>query len=363
MQDPNISSLSNPLIPKENLTGALNPHIYGPAEEDPNIPVRGTRPQISFFKGQIILNPTISKINFAALIIFNIYISLILIPINLLQFPLLTIFFGQSNTQAINTATILEIAQLVADLIFYSVLGGLCDRYGRKIFFIIGVVVMCLSILVTPNLPKVYPYYLIEQVIQDLGMICMLTPPLIADYIDYETKGRVAALIQVLLALAGYVGSAFTENIDLQNNIPSEHHYIAIGGLVVGLVISLGIKGGMYHKHLFHDTKAEEAKKKAAEMIKKEQKKNSIENGESQFYQDYSNIDLLAVDSHDEINHSSNSNNNSQVEEKPGLMAGLREAKRNPWILIGYIAGFLFYSQTMLMTTVIVTFCNNCDGR
>lgn len=289
----------------------------------------------------------------------------ILVPTGLLSLPLLNIVYGVPNSDQLNIVAIGQVIAFVMKMISAPMLGYAVDKYGRKPFIIVGTLLLCAGIAITPNLPTVYPYYFFVLVMTDLGMSFMVSAPLLADYVDYETKGRVSGIATVISYSSSALSTYFTQQVNLQENIPSRYHVIAIVGLVLGVIIILGLKGGPYHKALYHDKKAETAKIKAAIAIEQEklldQEQNDIPpqlliNDDSLLNGDFEDAALAVRRTTVEFSNEEPQENDDDL--KPGFMAGVREA-RNPWILTGYIVGFLNLAFFMLTSSVFINFVTN----
>lgn len=377
--------------------------------------------QVKLFKGQIILNPTINKKNFFTYMIFNLYMGIILIPINLLQAPLLTITYGLSPAASANANSIVQICQLVFQLLLAPWVGFVCDKYSRKLLIIAGVIAVTTSTVLLPNLPGIYPYYVFVLLLQCFGFLCLNIPPLLADYIDYETKGRVAGIITVISSGGSFLATLLEQVGDLRTTINDKFYEFGGITMVLGLIITFGLKGGQYHKKLRHDLKAEGAKKSLrASGVQVYDASSSqdelLENADESYTSEEREAPVISrgvikLPESDEENTMANTINtidretsrnigyiesslnnevsiNNQIEvrsphanrngpagpvgsvrasqgheheEKAGFMIGIREAK-NPWILLGYLCGFLWFSSMNLLGFVFVTYVVSLAG-
>jgi len=296
-------------------------------------------PQVKLFRDQVILNPTISKINFYAFLLFDTYIAFIFLPITLLQGPLLRLKYDISEVDDRADVTyITNIFRVLYKIMIAPRLAYCCDRFGRRTMITIGVILVSIAAFLLPNLPDIYlpslpdiyPEYPLVLLILDTGILCLQSAPLLADYIDYETKGRVSGITVVISFVASTISTYSIENMDLKTELTAWFYGLGIFGLILGLVMVLGLKEGLYHKNLFFDRKAEAAKRRITLLFQ------------------YDELNL------NELNKAIEPNA-VYKNMKPGFMAGIREA-RNPWILTGYICTFLFMQNHALFGFILITY-------
>ena len=81
------------------------------SQQEPLIPqeqsvTKPNKPQISLFRGQIILNPGISRINFLCFLLHSMVSSGIMMPTSQLALPLLTNYYGLNNDERLNVSAI-----------------------------------------------------------------------------------------------------------------------------------------------------------------------------------------------------------------------------------------------------------------
>jgi len=287
--------------------------------------------QISLFNGQILLNPSISKLNFYAFLSHTITFSLVIIPVQLFQIPLLGNHYNLPLDDQRTLMSILNLVNLILKIFLASFFGKLCDTLGRKPMIIFGVIGLAGTVFLMPHLPGVYPYYILLSIVVDIAALSLTIPPLLADYIDYDTKGRAAGGMAVLTYLSAFVSTYFNQNINFQEDLTSRFHLCAILILVLGLFIAtFGLKGGLYHKII--DKKVHEAKRR-----------------------------LSLVSSEDE-NHTPLAET-GQGEMPPGFQAGIQEARNNPWILTGYICAFVSAAHIGLSGYVLITYMSHLAGE
>jgi len=361
-------------------------------QDVPNLP-----PQVTLFGGQVILNPTISKVNFFSYLVHSSFIGIIFIPVGLLQSSLFKNVYQLEEREANNLSSVTTAITVTLKLLLASIFGYICDKYGRKFLVGIGAVIVSATVFYLPNITNanLYPWYYILQVIQELGFISLSTAPLLADYIDYETKGRVAGISSVLVYSTSFVATFIFEHTDLTKNVPLKYHQLGIVGMVLGGILMLGLKGGSYHKKLFYDHKAIKAKKSLAEQcpeafnqivseedcleeevlenqndnenipknIKKEITRDSTSEGRNTgIIVDGTQMNLNASVYSKEGEEKqpqkpllSMAPENLEKNFKPGLIAGLKEAK-NPWILTAYLCSFLMMSNVALLNYILVNY-------
>lgn len=89
-------------------------------------------PQIKLLGGQVILNPSISKINFFSYLLYSAFMGIIFIPIGLLQVPLMTNIYHLSSSERATANSIVQFLQLALKLLITPILGFVCDKYGES---------------------------------------------------------------------------------------------------------------------------------------------------------------------------------------------------------------------------------------
>ena len=278
--------------------------------------------QISFLKGQIILNPSITKLNFFCFMLFNIYLGLILTPVDLLQASVLGIVYKLDTDHQSYVTTIVQFSQLVLQLLTAPLVGYICDKYGRRIPICSGLVFLCCTIFFTTNFPNPYPYYIINQCLQSISYTALGIPPLLADYVDSSTHGRMSGLISVLVSSGSFLITLL--NSMQQDTVSNLHKkFFFIGALALGLAFLIipGIKGGTYYKNIPQSSESQESASFNEETTEQNAAQTEVQ----------------------------------LPEPEPGLMAGLKEVK-NPWIFAGYIVNFLLTSSGGLTGFILVTY-------
>jgi len=360
-------------------------------EDQPALPK-----QVSLFNGHIILNPTISKVNFYTYLVHACFGGIIMIPMGLLQSPLFENVYKLDAKEMNNLSSVSTAIAVILKLLFAPLLGYICDKYGRKFLVGFGAIITSATIFMMPGIPSVYPWYYILLALQDLALMCLMAAPLLADYIDYETKGRMAGIVGAMVHLTSFIATFLNENVDLTKNVPFKYRELGITGTFIGCILMIGLKGGAYHKKLFYDHKAIQAKKNLAEKCPEAfdqivSVESYLENYDGKVGNDQENVgenikrETTRSTTNDIQNkgivlHRSQMNINPSVETdegernqallsmaaeknfKPGFMAGLREA-RNPWVLTGFICSFMMVCNTGLLNYILVTYCKSLGSN
>lgn len=296
-----------------------------------------SEPQVTFLKKQIILNPTISLLNFIAfnlyyLVIIFAYVSVDTLQPSLLSDPDYYTIDPMDITNINSTILLWDMGVKVLMAPFY---GFLCDRIGRKPVVFIGLTSMAIGIALCPYIGNgtVFPLFVIARAIYANGAIACIVVPLLADYVDYETKGRAAGLLVILAGLGAVFSSIYCLSLTGTITMGQQYVYLAIAVWVVGVIVALGLKGGPYHKNLYYDPKAEQAMQ-------------NLTNSSTRLQ------DSIAVNSHPLTESDA-----SDVPEEKGLfknfVQGIHQAK-NEWILIGYIISFLSRGDTGVLSFTMV---------
>lgn len=302
---------------------------------------KATLPQASLFNNQIILNPSISKTNFIAFLLYSFFVGTILLPLNALQEPLLTNIYNLTASEAADANSLFQLTQIGASVLLAPLFGFLCDKYGRKMFIVIGVIVLTISIVLLPNLPNAYPSFFFLQVLLGVGVLAINISPFLADYIDNRTKGRVAGIATVFNFLGAATATLINQFADLNKNLKQQYYKLGALDLVIGIIIIFGLKGGQYYKN-FSDKTQERAK----EITESESEKEAL--GASNL--ENSTIGVA-------INDASATLKNTEKKKEEGLSLkdGIKAAQ-NPWILAGYISYFLGLQFINLLGYPMVTY-------
>ncbi len=289
--------------------------------------------QVRLFNGAIILNPTISKTNFLAFLIFSSFIGLIHLPINLLQSPLLRFKYEFQTEDIVELSSLVNGVHFILKLFTASLFAYLADNCGRRIVATIGVIFLSCSALILPRLPasEIDILYFIIQMFIQLGLLALQSVPLLADYVDYETKGRAAGIVTVITFVATSLSTFFASNVDLKVGLPTDFQIIGVMGLFLGLISLQGLKGGMYHKDQLVDRKAEGANRRITRAL--------LDNGAT-----FRSLEPLL-----------------HPDYKPGFLAGIKQAN-NPWILAGYIIAFLSMQKNVLFSFILSNYVNTVTG-
>jgi len=321
--------------------------------------------------------------------------------VGLIQGPLLDSVYHLNEAQRDNTNAIVQLAQLLLRVVIATWIGWACDKIGRRPIILTGVILNAMTIYTLGDLPLSYaiPCYIANQLFQEIASDLLTIPPLLADFIDYDFKGRIAGLSQVIAYTTLTIMTSVLKDVDLKHSIPLELNILGIIALVTGLLVCLLLKGGKYHKNLLVDKKANAAKKSLIEEVPEAIDQINVS-------------EQVAAEIEEDLNHTPNaadlenrttpgrwttnpednlparypSGNQQDIEKlvenrrklkksiqsiksiasrnddgEPGMMAGIREAK-NPWIAISYICGFLSQANMGLLYYVLVTYVVRVTG-
>ena len=105
------------------------------------------------------------------------------------------------------------IFDIVVKLGCAPVFGYLCDRYGRKIINLYGIICISVTFALMPYAPSYWFYVILRcfyatgKVRNYLGAIAISVVPLLADYVDHKSRGTTAAFL-VLMSSLGALSSA-----------------------------------------------------------------------------------------------------------------------------------------------------------
>ena len=292
-----------------------------------------TLSQVGILKNQVILNPSISLVNY---IFFNLYYLLIIfayVSIDTLQPTLLTDpnYYNVSQEDLTSVNSTILVWDMGIKIIMAPFYGAFCDKIGRRPVVFIGIISMSIGLALLPVIGgsgSVFPLFVVARGIYANGAIACIVVPFLADYVDYETKGRAAGILVVLAGLGAVFSSSYSLSLTQNFTIGQRFQYLAIIVFVAGMIVALGLKGGKYHKNLYHDVKAEQAKR-----------------------------DLLENNELDSDEGSPVNTEESTAEEQKGVFhnisRGIKQA-RNPWIFIGYIVSFLSRGDTGILSFSLV---------
>lgn len=297
--------------------------------------------QVSIIKKQIILNPTISLLNFIS---FNLYYLIVIfayVSVDTLQPSLLTdpSYYNISDDDLTRVNSTILVWDMAIKVILAPFYGFLCEKIGRKPVVFIGITSMCLGIGLFPFIGNgtVFPLFVVARALYANGAIACIVVPLLADYVDYETKGRAAGLLVVLAGLGAVLSSSYCLSLTTNISMGNRYVYLAVGIWIVGILVALGLKGGKYHRNLYYDAKAEQAKQTLASST-------DIEDSVGVNSQSLTNGDAIGLP------------------EEKGLLKnftqGIHQGK-NPWILLGYIISFLSRGDTGILSFTLVIWSKN----
>ena len=199
---------------------------------------------LKIFGFRIILNPSVSLTNFICLLFLSAFLNYIVVPINMLQFPLLGIVYYQHHSQRDDITAISQIFELFTCLFMSQIYGKLCDTYGRRPFIAYGMILICLATSIISHLPSVNPYFFFIRFLYINGYTSLIIVPLLADYIDQRTQGVVASLINITGNLGAFLSISSVQKSELFYSISSILTSFGLRSLVIGFAIILGLKEG-----------------------------------------------------------------------------------------------------------------------
>jgi len=295
--------------------------------------------QIALFKNQIILNPSISIINYISFNLCSLLIIFLYVSVDILQ-PILLSDPKYYNVSAEDLPTV-NSTILVWDMLIKIVLapfyGIFCDKIGRKPVAFIGLTSMCIGLLLLPFVGQgsVFPNFIFARAIFANGAIACIIVPLLADYVDYETKGRASGILVVLAGCGALLSSSYCLSLTQSMTIGQRYVILAVGSWVIGCIIIAGLKGGKYHKEL-NDPKAEIAQQS---LLSASQFDGSVDNKQRSLLPD---------------------RESTKTPAKKGFMKNLSigfEQAKNPWVCLGYIMSFLSRGETGVLTFSLVIWC------
>ena len=150
------------------------------------------------------LNPGIKPINFITYLIglfwiFSVFpICSSLIPFILNDPKYYNVPDDKLGGDLGTVGSICECIVIVQDII----LGFIFDAIGRKIPFIIGLVMTGIGLGLVPLFHKVYPYFLILRIIFYCGSIFGVNCPFLADYVEKNSIGLASFYTSLSVALS-----------------------------------------------------------------------------------------------------------------------------------------------------------------
>ena len=310
----------------------------------------------SILWGVVTLNPSISILNFTSYLFLQLFFSFVVLSIDTLQISLLEIRYKVPKTEVYTTNSIILAFDAVFKILMSPLYGYLCDKIGRRIFVTFGVCSLCASALLFPRFSNVYPDFIFVRLLFANGVIATLVAPLLADYVDFNSKGKMAGLLTVMGSFSGYIASFFEDSDDLDNALDGKYLQLSIGGIAFGLIVCMGLKGGVYHKALYNDPNAKMVKK----LLDNKDTIEKTSNKGDGIAVDDTDTKLLEGQYEEEgIQRETGNEYQQKVEEEEEkknkiqkVLEGFRQA-RNPWILIGFMVTFLGVAQGGILTFVL----------
>src|SRR5690606_31454758 len=152
----------------------------------------------------ILLSPSISLINYISFNLYYLIIIFVYVSVDILQ-PILLSNPHYYNIKSEDLPTInstILVWDMGIKILLAPFYGIFCDKIGRKFVAFIGLTSMCIGVGTLPLMGyfgrgAVFPYFIFARAIYANGAIACIVVPLLADYVDYETKGRAAGLLVV----------------------------------------------------------------------------------------------------------------------------------------------------------------------
>lgn len=289
--------------------------------------------QVTLFKNQVILNPTISLINYISFNLYYLVIIFAYVSVDVLQPVLLSSkdYYNVTDLTTVNST--ITVWDMLVKISLAPLYGFMCDRVGRRIVVFIGIISMSAGILLLPFIGGgvVFPYYVFARALYANGAIACIVVPLLADYVDYETKGRASSILVVLSGLGAVFSSSFCTSMTANISVGQRYIYLAAIVFFAGMLVGFGLKGGKYHKKLYYDAKAEQARQ-----------------------------ELVGTSTHDSshiLQQNLLENDEQEDPKKKGFLYNLKtgiQQAQNPWIALGYIVSFLSRGDTGILTYALV---------
>eukprot|EP01017_Pseudomicrothorax_dubius_P011460 TRINITY_DN14288_c0_g1_i2.p1 TRINITY_DN14288_c0_g1~~TRINITY_DN14288_c0_g1_i2.p1 ORF type:complete len:357 (-),score=65.27 TRINITY_DN14288_c0_g1_i2:21-1091(-) len=183
-----------------------------------------------------------------------------------------------------------------------SVIGYFFDEFGRKIMLALAYTILAISLALMPGQTTIFPGLLLCRLLYAFGQLIMIVNPLLGDYVEDKYKGRggsiqyTAGTIGCLLAIK--LQQYFIKSFELD-----QLFYVSSAIVVAaGIIIVSCVRGGKYYNY-------EPSKK---EEVGEEQVESTLQK----------------------------------------LIYGFKMAA-NPWILLGYLTGFIVRGESYLIGNVI----------
>jgi len=80
---------------------------------------------------------------------------------------------------------------------FIYIYGNFHDLFGRKVLLVFGFLSMALSLFLYPLAGNVYPNLILVRLIFSNGICAVTTQPLLADYVNHNSKGFGGGLVRI----------------------------------------------------------------------------------------------------------------------------------------------------------------------
>lgn len=230
-----------------------SPLITNPSQSSPSAE--------TFFFGKIILHQNISKLNYFCSLIHFLLMTFTFVSVDTLQPMLLksSAYLNVSKDEIGSENARILLIDIIVKIIFAPIYGILSDKFGRTRVLIFGYISISCGFFFMPFANNIYPQFCLCRILFAQGCMAITSAPLLADYVNFSTKGRASA-INVIMASLGAVISAYLIDNFLTNHMSLKLSCIiaSICILVIALLYAAGIKHGKYfvknqQKHSFRD--------------------------------------------------------------------------------------------------------------
>jgi len=128
-------------------------------------------------------------------------------------------------------------------IVFISIFGAFHDVFGRKLVCSIGFMLIAISLFLYPISKVVFPNLLLVRLIFSNGICAVTTQPLLADYVNHNSKGFAGGIVAFLSGM-GALFSVFILGDTMKKFVSlGEQYFIAAGfSLFVGIFCAFGVK-------------------------------------------------------------------------------------------------------------------------
>ena len=208
-------------------------------------------PRLESSEAESFSTRNVSTVNFYSSWFFTLFLGLVSITYSTLEPQFISQQFQVPDHEMGKTTTWVCLIDYSIRLLFALVYGSMIDYYGRKTVLTIGVVLTSLGYFLIPvTSTSLFPGYLIGKSFLSCGLIGLQMLPFAADYVDNSTKGFMTGINFGVAFIGGGIGALFLSVLlSFSATYKTIYWSMALLILVMGFVISLGIKGGnTYYK-------------------------------------------------------------------------------------------------------------------